>query len=46
MNMNVAREQGLRWASQGMMVLVVLVAAFAVTQYMKVGELERQVRGG
>ena len=40
MNMNVTREQGLRWASQGMMVLLVLVAAYAVTQYMKVSELE------
>jgi hypothetical protein len=40
MNKNVVREQGLRWASQAMMVLLILVAAFAVAQYMKVGELE------
>lgn len=37
---NVTREQGLRWGAQGMMALLVLVAAFAVTLYMKVGELE------
>ena len=40
MTMNVTREQGLRWAAQGMTVALVLVAAFAVSQYMKVGELE------
>jgi len=40
MTMNVTREQGLRWGLQGMMVALVLVAAFAVSQYMKVGELE------
>jgi hypothetical protein len=43
MTMNVTREQGLRWAMQGTMVALVLVAAFAVTQYMKVGELESAV---
>ena len=43
MKMNVTREQGLRWAAQGMMVVLVLVAAFAVTQYMKVDELESSV---
>lgn len=43
MKMNVTREQGLRWATQGMMVILVLVAAFAVTQYMRVGELEAAV---
>lgn len=40
MKMNVTREQGLRWGVQGMMVVLVLVAAFAVTQYMKASELE------
>ena len=40
MSMNVTREQGLRWGLQGMMVALVLVAAFAVTQYMNVSELE------
>ena len=30
MTMNVTREQGLRWGLQGMMVALVLVAAFAV----------------
>ena len=40
MKTNVTREQGLRWAAQGMMVLLVLVGAFAVTQTMKVSELE------
>lgn len=40
MTMNVTREQGLRWALQGMLVALILVAAFAVTQYMKVSELE------
>ena len=40
MTMNVTREQGLRWGLQGMMVALVLVAAFAVSQYMNVGELE------
>lgn len=40
MTLNVTREQGLRWAAQGMAVALVLVAAFAVSQYMKVGELE------
>lgn len=40
MKMNITREQGLRWGLQGMMVALVLVAAFAVAQYMKVGEIE------
>ncbi len=40
MKMNVTREQGLRWVAQATMVVLVLVAAFAVTQYMKVSELE------
>jgi TolA-binding protein len=38
--LNVTREQALRWAAQGMMAILVLVAAFAVTQYLKVSELE------
>jgi hypothetical protein len=40
MKMNFTREQGLRWGIQGMMGAVVLVAAFAVVQYMKVDEIE------
>ena len=40
MKMNVTREQALRWAAQGMMAIAILVAAFAVTQYLKVSELE------
>ncbi len=40
MKMNVTREQALRWTAQAMMAIVVLVAAFAVTQYLKVSELE------
>ncbi len=40
MTMNITREQGLRWGIQGMLIALVLVAAFAVAQYMKVGEIE------
>src|SRR5512141_1874763 len=42
-NMSMTREQGLRWTLQGLMVLLVLVAVFAVTQYMRVSELESAV---
>ena len=43
MKMNVTREQALRWAAQGMMAILILVAAFAVTQYLKVSELQSSV---
>ena len=40
MKANVTREQALRWGIQGMLVVLVLVAAFAVVQYMKADEIE------
>lgn len=43
MKLNVTREQGLRWAAQGTLIVLALVAAFAVTQYMRVNELESAV---
>ena len=40
MKANVTRDQALRWGIQGLMVVLVLAAAFAVVQYMKVDEIE------
>ena len=41
--MNLTREQALRWAAQGTMIALVLVAAYAVMLYLQVGELESSV---
>ena len=41
--MNVTRETALRWRIQGMTVLLVLVAAYAVTLYLQVDELQASV---
>ena len=43
MSTNVTREQGRRWVAQAMMLALVLVAAYAVTQYMTIGQLESAV---
>ncbi|HEY5291080.1 MAG TPA: hypothetical protein VIJ43_02065 [Burkholderiales bacterium] len=40
MNTKVTKEQALRWAAQGLTVLVVLAAAVAVNLYFKINELE------
>ena len=40
MKMNISQEKALRWAAQGLTVVLVAVAAIAVVLYVKVGELE------
>lgn len=43
MKLNLTREQALRWTAQGLMVALVLVAAWAVSLFLKSGELESAV---
>jgi len=40
MKLNITQDKALRWGAQGAIVLLVLVATFAATLYMKVDELE------
>ena len=43
MGIRVTQEKALRWAAQGTMVALVLVAAYAIAMHLKVGELESLV---